>query len=331
MDNQESHTDMKWMTPAQAIREFVKDGDQIALGGFTISRNPMALVREIIRQGRRDLHLVVHSHGLALELLIGAGCVSRLEIAYGGLARFAPTGPRFKKAVCSGSIEVEDYTNYQMVLRFMAGAMGLPFAATYSGLATDVVGQSGFSSEIRGQGKVPKEKLKVVPNPLDEADGDVVLLPPLRPDVALIHTQYVGEDGTVRIKGLTFADVEQAKAADRVIVSCEEIVSTDFLRNDPDQNCLPHFLVDAVVTAPYGAHPTACHLFYDYDPIHLQRFNAAAKEDERFRAYLDEWVYGPDGQEDYLSRVGIQDLLRIKANPVLGYAAGLDRRMVNST
>ena len=316
----------KFMTAQEAVSRYVKDGDQIALGGFTVNRNPMMITREIIRQKVKDLYLVVHSHGQALELLIGAGCVSRLELAYGGVARFAPTGQRFKKAVKEKKIEVEDYSNFQMTLRFLAGAMGLPYIVTKSGLETDIVKTEGFSKESRGQGKIPQHKLKVVENSLCPQDGNVVVLPPLIPDVTLLHAQYAGEDGTIRIKGLTFADIEQAKAAGRVIVSCETVLPTKEIRRDPDQNCLPHFLVDAIVVAPFGAHPTACHMYYDYDPFHLANFAKIASNDVLFQKYLDEWVYGIDTQEKYMAKIGDSDIGKIKADPVLGYAPGLDRR-----
>jgi glutaconate CoA-transferase, subunit A len=318
--------DSKLMTADEAVKRFIPDGSQIALGGFTVSRNAMVIAREIIRKGRKDLYIVCHSHGQALDLLIGAGCVARLEIAYGGTGRFAPTSIRFRKAVCSGTIAVEDYSNYQMSLRFLAGAMGLPFMATKSGLETDLVHLEGFSAEARGVGKVPLKKLVVTGNPFNGPEDRVVLLPALTPDVALVHAQYVGEDGTVRIKGLTFADLEQARSADHVIVTCEEIVPRSYIRQDPDQNSLPGFLVDAIVKAPYGAHPTACHYFYDYDPRHLQCYREAASDDERFQRYLQEWVYEVPTQTEYLKKVGLEDLIRIKANPALGYAPGLDRR-----
>jgi glutaconate CoA-transferase subunit A len=315
----------KFMNLGEAV-SLIKDGDQITLGGFTTNRNPMALCREIIRQKKKDIYLVLHSHGQGMELLIGAGCVSRVELAYGGVARFAPTGIRFRKAVCSGEIQVEDYSNFQMILRFMAGAMGLPFIATTSGLETDIVKKMGFSEETRARGLAPRQKLKVIKNPWNEEDGDVVLLPPLNPDVALLHAQYVGEDGTVRIQGLTFADLEEAKAAKLVLVTCEEVVPTEYLRRDPDQNSLPHFLIDAVVHAPYGAHPTACQHFYDYDSKHLRLCAEMSKEDKDFQRYLDEWVYPFETQEEYLAKLGIEDFLTIKANPAFGYAPGLDRR-----
>jgi len=317
----------KLMSAAQAVERFVPDGAMVALGGFTVNRNPMLLAREIIRQKRRGLHLVVHSQGQSMDLLIGAGCVERVELAYGGTGRFAPTGIRFRKAVQEGSLMVEDYSNFQMSLRFLAGSLGLPYMPCRSGLGSDVLARQRFGPEIRGRGKVPRYKMLVQDNPFNPEESEpVVLLPALTPDVALIHAQYVGSGGTVRIKGLTFLDVEQAKAADHVIVTCEEIVPEEFLRRDPDQNHLPHFLIDAVVPAPFGAHPTACHRFYDYDPKHLNYYRQVAGDDRSFQEYLDEWVLGPADQEQYLDLLEPGDLLRIKANSAVGYAPGLDRR-----
>ena len=316
----------KLMTPGEAVKKFIKEGSQIALGGFTINRNPMAVVYEIIRQGIKDLHLVCHSNGQALDVLIGAGCVRRVEIAYGGNGRFAPTCVRFRRAIERGEIEFEDYSNFQMSLRFLAGSLGIPFIPTKSGLGTDLLNQEGFSPEVRKERKVADKKFALMQNPFNGREDPVVLLPALNPDVALLHAQYVGEDGTVRIKGLTFADVEQAKSADIVIVSCEEIVPTEFIRMDPDQNSLPPFLVDAVIKLPYGAHPTACAYFYDYDVSHLNLYKDAAKDSERFTRYLDEWITGVPGHETYLEKIGVGNLVKIKANPVMGYAPGLDRR-----
>jgi glutaconate CoA-transferase, subunit A len=204
--------------------------------------------------------------------------------------------------------------------------MGLPFMATKSGLETDLVKVEGFPPEIRGTGKVPSKKLVVMENPFNGGGDRMVLVPALNPDVAIIHAQYVGEDGTVRVKGLTFADLEQARSADHVIVTCEEVVPRSFIRQDPDQNSLAAFIVDAVVKAPFGAHPTACHYFYDYDPRHLKLYGDAASDDDLFQQYLEEWVYCLPTLEDYLDKLGVTDLMRIKANSALGYAKGLDRR-----
>jgi len=316
----------KLMSAGDAVARFVSDGAMVALGGFTINRNPMAFVYEMARRRVRDLHLVAHSNGQALDTLVGAGCVSRIEVAYGGNGRFAPTCVRFRKAVERGEVAVEDYSNYQMALRFLAGALNVPFIPTKSGLHTDLVARQGFSSEYRAAHGLPDKKLIVMPDPFDGACDDVVLLPALKPDLAVVHVQTVGDDGTVRIKGLTFADLEQAKAARAVIVTCEEIVPAAELRVDPDQNALPPFLVDAVVLAPHGAHPTACRYFYDYDPAFLNDYRRAARDDAAWSAFLDEWVYDLAGHDDYVAKVGAAQLERIKADPVHGYAVGLDRR-----
>ena len=316
----------KLMSLKEAVRRFIKDGSQIAIGGFTVARNPMAVAYEIIRQQIKDIHLVCHSHGQALDVLIGAGCVKRVEIAYGGNGRYAPTCIRFKKAIQREETEFEDYSNYQMSLRFLGGALGIPFVPTKSGLGSDMINQEGFSKKTRKKRKVARKKLVVAQNPFSEEDDKVVLLPSLNPDVALIHSQYVGDDGTVRIKGLTFADVEQAKSADIVLVTCEEIVPRSFIRLDPDQNSLPPFFVDAIVKIPYGAHPTSCYAFYDYDPKHLNLYKKVAGDDNLFRKYLDEWVYGVTSHDEYLDKIGASTLLKIKANPIAGYAPGLDRK-----
>jgi glutaconate CoA-transferase subunit A len=317
----------KLMSLSEAVKRFIKDGSQIALGGFTVNRNPMAVAYEIVRQRIKDLHIVCHSQGQSFDVLIGAGSVRRVELAYGANGMFASTCVRFRKAVEHGEIEVEDYSNNQMSLRFLAGALSIPFIPSRSGFATDLVNKEGFSVETRRQRRTARKKYAEMENPFSDGNGEkVMLLPALQPDVALVHAQYVGEDGTVRIKGLTFADVEQAKAADAVIVTCEEIVPRSFIRLDPDQNTFPPFLIDAIVRVPYGAHPTACRLFYDYDAKHLNMYRDMAKDDATFKQYLDEWVYGVSSHEEYLDMIGGAGLMTIKANPVIGYAPGLDRR-----
>ena len=164
------------------------------------------------------------------------GASRRIEIAYAGTGRFAPTCIRFRKAVETNRILFEDYSNYQMTLRFLAGAMGVPFLPTRSSLGTDIVNRWGFSKEMRqADPRLPNQKLMVMENPFgDWTDTErVVLVPAIRPDVTLIHVQQAAADGTARIAGLTFADVEQAKAARHVVVTCEELVGHDALRPIP--------------------------------------------------------------------------------------------------
>lgn len=319
----------KIMNLAEAIKSFVFDGCHISIGGFTMVRNPMAAVYEIIRQHIKNLHLYAHSNGQGVDELIGAGCLAKLEIAYGGNGRFASTCVRFRKAVEAGTLPVEDYTNYQMTLRFMAGAMGIPFLPTRSSLGTDIIDKWGFPEAMREQDpKIPDRKLIVTDNPFDKTGAvpKVVLVPAINTDVTILHVQKADAQGTARINGLTFSDIEQAKSAERVILTCEEIVSADDLRAEPDQNQIPFFYVDAVVPVPFGAFPTSCHRYYDYDPVYLNEYLKSAQDDTLFNAYLDKHVYGVRDHQDFLKIIGPERINRIQADPRRGYAVGLDRR-----
>ncbi len=319
----------KRMPLKEAVSRFVPDGAHLSIGGFTINRNPMAAVYEIMRQKKRHLHLYAHSNGQGVDELIGAGCVDRLEIAYAGSGRFAPTCIRFRKAVETGQILVEDYTNYQMTLRFMAGAMGVPFLPTRSTLGSDIVNRWGFSETARRDNpRLPDCKLVVMDNPFDGwCDTDrVVLVPAINPDVSIIHVQAADHQGTARISGLPFADVEQAKAARHLIVTCEKLVEAGQLRLAPDQNQIPFFCVDAVVHVPMGAWPTACYRHYDYDPARLHQYRHAALDDQRHRAYLETEIFSSKSHEAMMAKIDARQLEKIKADLRTGYAVGLDRR-----
>ena len=319
----------KVMSLRDAVERFVPDGCHCSIGGFTVNRNPMAAVYEIIRQKKRNLHLYAHSNGQGLDALIGAGCVSRLEIAYGGTGRFAPTCICFRRAVESRTVQVEDYSNYQMTLRFMAGAMGLPFLPVRSGLGTDIARQWGFDADMRvKEDRIPDLKLVEMDNPFGRwaGAGKVVLVPAINPDVTLIHVQRADAAGTLCIDGLTFADIEQAKAARAVVVTCETLVDGDTLRRQPERNQLPFFCVDAVVPVPFGAYPTACYRHYDYDPVYLNQYRQHARDTRAFEAYLARDVHGVPDHAAFLALLPPEQLERIKADPHSGYASGLDRR-----
>lgn len=319
----------KVMPLREAIREYVKDGSHISIGGFTINRNPMAAVYEIIRQGVRDLHLYAHSNGQGVDELIGAGCVSRMEVAYSGNGTYAPTCIRFRKAVQEGSILIEDYSNFQMTLRFMAGAMGVPFLPTVSSLGTDLLNVWGFPEEMRRQEpRLPNRKMVVMENPFDGwvDTRKLVLVPAIQTDVTILHVQKSDRQGTGRILGLTFADVEQAKSAKHLILTCEELVDKEELRENPDQNKIPFIHVDAVVPVPNGAYPTACYRYYDYDPAFLLAYAEYARDDRRHREYLQKMVYGVKDHEEFISLNGGPETLgRIKADSKTGYAVNLAR------
>ena len=317
----------KIITLKEAVETYIQNGSHISFGGFTVNRQPMACAYEMIRQGIKDLHVYVHSGGQTLDILIGAGCIKAVEIAYGANGRFAPTCVRFRKAVEKGEILVEDYTNYQMTLRFQAGAMGIPYLPVKSGMGTDIEKKWGFDAEMRRRNpRLPNRKLIIRDNPFaEEKKEPVVLVPAINPDVTVIHVQQADVQGTVRISGLTFADVEQARASRHVIVTCEELVEPAVLRAEPDRNQLPFFNVDAVVHVPHGAHPTACYGYYDYDAHHLNQYREKALDDATFSGYLEEYVFSVANHDEYLKKIGKEALERIRAVPPYGYTPSLKR------
>jgi glutaconate CoA-transferase subunit A len=317
----------KIRTLEQAVAEFIPDGTHLALGGFTMQRHPMALVRELIRQRKRDLVVYGHSPGIDLDMLIGAGAVKRIEIAYVGDEMFVSPGRNFRRALEQGTIQFEDYSNFGATLRLVAGAMGLPFIPARTMLGSDMVERWGFPPEERqADPKAAPKKLAWMDCPF--TGERVVLLPAAHPEVAVVHAQMVGDRGTVRLLGQTFADEFMAAAADVVIVTAEQVVEEGFIRRNPEQNCIPFFRVAAIVPVPYGAHPTACHGAYDYDPQHYAVYAEAARGGpETFAAYLQEWVFDPPDPWDYLERIGgTQKLCELKADPELGYSPHVRRR-----
>ena len=315
---------------SEAIAQYVQDGAVISFGGFSATQCPMAAVHEIIRQKKKNLHVVAASNGQAVDELVGGGCVEGVEIAYGGNGRFASTCIRFRKAIETGRIKVEDYSNYQMTLRFMAGAMGVPFLPTYSSLGTDIINKWGYSEEQRrGNPQLAPKKMILMDNPFNVSNevDQLVLVPALRPDVTIIHAQQADITGNVRLLGLQFADIEQAKASKSLIVTCEEIAETDELRKDPGKNQILNFQVSAVVEIPWGAYPCAVYGYYDYDPWFLRDlYQKVAKNDSEWQDYLDKYVYGAKDRQEFLDLIGIERLLPLRADKEVGYNPSLNRR-----
>jgi len=314
------------VTTLRQAAKLVPNGAHISLGGFTTQRHPMAFVHEMIRQRKRNLHVYGHSPGGDWDMLIGADCVRRVELAYEADEAFARIGPRFRNAVEKRLIEWEDYSNFGMVQRFAAGAMGIPFIPTRTMLGSDMLKKEGFNPELRkSDRKIASKKFAVMECPF--TGDEVVLLPAIQPDATIIHAQIVDTQGTVRIYGQNFGDEQQAKAAKKLIVTCEEIVKPKKLREFPEHNYIPFFRVNAVVKVPYGAHPYACYRYYDYDPEFLRLYHEQATDDASFKEFLGEYIYGVNDWEEYLKKIGgVKKLAMLKADKKLGYAPKLKRR-----
>jgi glutaconate CoA-transferase subunit A len=308
----------------------VPDGATVSFGGFTTQRHPMAFIYELIRLRRRNLYLFGHSPGGDWDILIGAGCVKRVELAYEADEAFNTVGPRWRRAVERGEIEWEDYSNFSMVSRFTAGAMGIPFIPVRSLLGSDLVNKQALTDEQRAADpRTSPKKLHVMESPFNREDR-VVLVPAIHTDFAVLHVQKATVDGTIRLEGQTFGDVQQALCADTVIVTAEEIVAEEQLRQEPERNPLPYFVVNHICHVPYGAHPYAVFNYYDYDPVQLKIYHDSAREDGTFQRYLEKFVYGVKDFANYLDAVGgAVRLDSLTADPTFGYRPDLKRRALD--
>lgn len=313
--------------PLAHAAALIPDGATVSFGGFTTQRHPMALVYELIRLKRRNLYLFGHSPGGDWDMLIGAGCVKRVELAYEADEAFATVGPRWRLAVERGQIEWEDYSNFAMVARFTAGAMGIPFMPTRSLLGSDVSARQALTDEQRAADpRTSSKKLHLMDSPFNPRDR-VVLLPAIHTEFAVLHVQKATPNGIVRIEGQTYADVQQALCADTVIVTCEELVDEEVLRSEPERNPIPYFAVKHVCHVPFGAHPYAVFNYYDYDPLQLKAYHDCAADDAGFQQYLAQFVYGVRTFDEYLAAIGgAARLDGLKADPAYGYRPDLKRR-----
>jgi glutaconate CoA-transferase subunit A len=308
----------------------VPDGASLSFGGFSTQRHPMSFIYELIRLKRRNLYLFGHSPGGDWDILIGAGAVKRAELAYEADEAFNTVGPRWRLAVERGEIEWEDYSNFAMVSRFAAGAMGIPFMPIRSLFGSDVLLKQALTDEERAADpRTSPKKLHVMESPFGPHDR-VVLVPAIHTDFAVLHVQKATVNGTVRIEGQTFADVQQALCADTVIVTAEEIVEEEILRSEPERNPLPYFAIKHVCHVPFGSHPYAVFNYYDYDPRQLKIYHESAKENASFQRYLEKFVYGVKSHGEYLEAVGGPSRLdSLRADPAYGYSPNLKRRRLD--
>ncbi len=268
----------------------VRDGDVVALQNMATQAAPMALVRELIRQQRRRIGLVVLVGGMPVDWLAAAGVIDRLIGAAVTMEQFGLC-QQYRRAVEQGRIEVEEISETILNARLGAGARNLPFLPTRGAIGTDLVAQN-------------PDNLRMLEDPF--GGPPVLACRRLVPDVALIHAHRADRQGNVQYEPtILWPDIGiMPKAARRVIVSAEEIVETETLREHPERTILPGFVVDAVVAVPYGAHPTSFFPRYGYDARFHRAWAEAARDDGVARAFLERFVTGPTDHEAYLEAAG---------------------------
>ncbi len=280
----------KKITTLADAANLISNNSIVALQNMATQAAPMAMVRELIRQEKHGLGLVVLVGGMAVDWLAAAGVIDRLIGAAVTMEQFGLC-QQYRKGVENGRIKVEELSETLLNARLGAGARNLPFLTTRGAIGTDLIALN------------PKN-LKLIEDPF--GGHQVLACRALKPDVALVHSHRADCYGNVQSEPtILWPDIGiMPKAAKHVIVTTEKIVDTEVLRRNPDRTVLPGFIVDAVVEVPYGAHPTSLFPYYGYDSDFHRAWAEAARDNQKAAAFLDRYVRTPSTQQEYLDAVG---------------------------
>jgi glutaconate CoA-transferase subunit A len=279
----------KVTTMREAVAELVRDGDTVAIEGFT-HLICFAAGHEIIRQRKRDLTLARLTPDVIYDQMIGAGVARKLIFSWlgnPGVGSLHAVRRRVEHADPE-PLEIEEYSHFGMVSRYMAGASNLPFMPI----------RSYFESDI----PTVNPNIKPIRSPYDGTE--IYTVPPLNPDVTIVHAQRADGSGNAQIWGLLGCQKESAFAARRVIVVCEEIVDEATIRDDPNRTAIPGLIVDAVVEEPLGCHPSFAQGYYDRDNRFYLDWEPISRDPAALEAWLKEWVYDLGTHRDYLEKLG---------------------------
>ena len=289
----------KVATMRDAIAEIVRDGDTVAIEGFT-HLICFAAGHEIIRQRRRDLTLCRLTPDLVYDQMVAAGAAQKLVFSWLGNPGVGSLHAIRRATEGSApSLELEEYSHFGMVSRYTAGAMDLPFFPLRSYEGTDL----------------PTANPLIRPVDSPYGDGSIYAVPPLKPDVTIVHAQRADANGDTQVWGLLGCQKEAAFAASRVIVVVEELVDESVIRADPNRTILPGLVVDAVVVEPYGAHPSYAQGYYDRDNAFYLDWEAVSRDAASIDGWLDEWVLGVSGRTEYVEKLGRERLASLRPDP----------------
>lgn len=273
----------------EAIDLLVTDGATVAIEGFT-HLICFAAGHELIRQKKRDLTLSRMTPDLLADQLAAANVISGLVFSWlgnPGVGSLHAVRRRIEGAD-PRPLTIEEYSHFGMVARYTAGASGLPFFPLRSYAGSDL----------------PMVNHRIVPMSSPYGEDTVYVVPPLNPDVAIVHVQRASAEGDAQLWGIPGCQKEAAFASKTVIVVCEEVVSQGVIRSDPNRTAIPGRIVDAVVEVPGGCHPSFAQGYYDRDNDFYLEWDDISRDQEKMDAWLDEWVYGTDDHAGYLAKLG---------------------------
>ena len=301
----EAPVEDKRITLEEAVK-LVPDGAHLFWGGFGFQRPPMAFAHELVRQKKNNLTIYTCGSEMDLDILVGARVVSHLEVAFYAIEGIGLV-PNVQRRIREGAIQIEDYSNLAMALRFLGGSLGVPFMPLKSMLGTDMLTKTRFRSK----------KAEVMTCPF--TGERVVLVPSVRPDFSIVHASRVDSEGNVQIDGIKGEDVEGGRAGKKVIVLTEEIVDTEFIRYQPDQTVIPNIYVTHVVECSWGSYPMMVYNYYDYDMQHVRMYYEQCKTEEGWQKYCEEYITGVNSHKEFLQKIGIERLLKLKAKKPFPY------------
>jgi len=283
----------------EAVQSYVHDGDCLYAAGFT-HLIPFAAGHEIIRQERKNLTLARATPDLIYDMMVAAGCARKVIFSYMGNPGVGSLR-LVRSEVEAGRVEMEEYSHFGMISRLQAGAVGLPFMPMNLTAAEDL--------------EHANPSIKRVVDPY--SGNEVVVVPALQPDVAIIHVQRCDANGNSHIWGIIGEQKEVAFAAKHVIITAEEIVSEDVIRSDPNRTLIPELIVDAVCHVPYAAHPSYTQGYYDRDNAFYLAWDKVSESMDTARAWLDEWVFGVADRAAYWQKLGSDTHRRLQVKPRL--------------
>ncbi|TXT63861.1 MAG: Glutaconate CoA-transferase subunit A [Promethearchaeota archaeon] len=275
-------TQNKIMPLEEAISTYIDDGDLVGIGGLSFWRKPMSACREIIKQAKKDLTLCTFVGGIEIDMLVGAGCVSEVKASFVGMEVFG-MAPNYRKAVEENTIKISEETEATIALGLRCSYLKVPFMPLRGIIGTDF-------PKVR-------DDIKQFRDPLGSGT-QLMALPKIDLDVAIIHLPYADENGNGNIPGAVWMDADMAKTAKKTIITCEKIVELEDIIHMPGKAQLPMQTTTSVSRVPYGAHPTSCFPIYTFDAHHIQHYI-----EMEFEEYKNDYIANKN-QVQYLEAAG---------------------------
>ena len=277
----------KLTTVKEAVERLVKDGDYVSIGGFGVNRIPAAVLHEIVRQGKKNLGIAGHTATHDFQILSSGKCFNRCDVAYIVGLEARGLSPNARKYMESGEVEVCEWTNYTLSVRFKAACAGVSFHPIRNMMGTDTFKYSGA---------------KMVTCPF--TGTKYALVPALFSDVGLLHVHEADIYGNCRTKGILMSDYDLARSSKKVIVTCERLIPTDEIRRDPTSTFIPYWCVDAIIEQPFGSYPGNMYAEYFSDEDHLREWLKVENDPEEFKKFLDKNIYSCKDHYEYIEKNG---------------------------